>query len=147
MVMTPPSRMVIGEANDRTTEGVRAVSGTAATKGGPGPGGRGGASRVVTASLSLLIARHGRRPGVREACRVVEAGRASDSTHSRVAVAGSGAGWRRGGPEFGGAAGGEGALLAGSAGSGERVEGLLDAVGGEVALAEIADLCAGEPVG
>jgi hypothetical protein len=48
---------------------------------------------------------------------------------------------------FGGAAAGEGALLVGAAGSGERGEGLLDAVGGLVALAEIADLGAGEPVG
>jgi hypothetical protein len=78
---------------------------------------------------------------------VVEAGRASDATHSRVAVAGSGAGRRCGGPVFGGAAAGEGALLVGAAGSGERGEGLLDAVGGLVALAEIADLGAGEPVG
>lgn len=32
MVMAAPSRMVIGEANDRTTKGVPAVSGTAAMK-------------------------------------------------------------------------------------------------------------------
>jgi hypothetical protein len=32
MVMTAPSRMVIGDANDRTTKGVPAVSGTAAMK-------------------------------------------------------------------------------------------------------------------
>ena len=48
---------------------------------------------------------------------------------------------------FGGAAAGESALLAGAAGSDERGEGFLDAGGGEVALAEIADLGAGEPVG
>ena len=52
-----------------------------------------------------------------------------------------------GGPAFGGAAAGEGALLAGAAGGDERGECLLDAVGGEVALAEVADLGAGEPVG
>jgi hypothetical protein len=59
---------------------------------------------------------------------------------------GSGAG-RGGGPVFGGAAAGVGAVLVGAAGGGERVECLLDAVGGEVALAEVADLGAGEPVG
>ena len=35
----------------------------------------------------------------------------------------------------------------GAAGGGEGVECLLDAVGGEVALAEVADLGAGQPVG
>ena len=40
-----------------------------------------------------------------------------------------------------------GAVLAGAAGGGERLECLLDAVGGEVALAEVADLGSGEPVG
>jgi hypothetical protein len=38
-------------------------------------------------------------------------------------------------------------LAAGAAGGGEGGECVLDAVGGEVALAEIADLGAGEPVG
>jgi hypothetical protein len=38
-------------------------------------------------------------------------------------------------------------LLPGAAGSDERGESFLDAVGGEVALAEVADLGAGEPVG
>jgi len=32
MVMTAPSKMVIREANDRTTKGVPVVSGTAAVK-------------------------------------------------------------------------------------------------------------------
>jgi hypothetical protein len=64
MVMTAPLRMVIGEVNDRTTKGacqerlaLRAV----------GSGGAWLSSRVVTASLSLLIARHGWVAGVREA--------------------------------------------------------------------------------
>jgi hypothetical protein len=60
---------------------------------------------------------------------------------------GSGAGCLRGGPELGGAAAGGGALLLGEAGGGERVECLLDALGGEVALAEVADLGARQPVG
>ena len=60
---------------------------------------------------------------------------------------GSGAGCWRGGPELGGAAAGEGALLAERGRRRRAVECLLDAVGGEVALAEIADLGAGEPVG
>jgi len=38
-------------------------------------------------------------------------------------------------------------LLAGAAGGGEAGECFLDPIGGEVALAEIADLGAGEPVG
>jgi hypothetical protein len=48
---------------------------------------------------------------------------------------------------FGGAAAGESPLLPGAAGGDERVECLFDAVGGLVALAEIADLGAGESVG
>src|SRR5437660_12552856 len=56
MVMTTPSWMVIGETNDRTTERSEAV--TAGNEGRPGRGARGGVSRVETASLSLLIARH-----------------------------------------------------------------------------------------
>ena len=42
---------------------------------------------------------------------------------------------------------GVGALPVGAAGGDERGECLFDAVGGEVALAEVADLGAGEPVG
>jgi len=49
--MKAPSRMVIGEANDRTTKGVREVSGTAAMR-AAGSGGVCCASRVETASLS-----------------------------------------------------------------------------------------------
>ena len=71
----------------------------------------------------------------------------SDATHSRVARPVSGAGGARGGPEFGRAAAGDGALLLGAAGGSEDSERLFDALGGEVALAEVADLGAGEPVG
>ena len=74
-------------------------------------------------------------------------GWASDATHSRVAAAGSGDGCSRGGPELGRAAAGDGALLLGAAGGSEDSERLFDALGGEVALAEVADLGAGEPVG
>jgi hypothetical protein len=38
-------------------------------------------------------------------------------------------------------------LVLGAAGGGERVECLFEALGGEVALAEVADLGAGESVG
>jgi hypothetical protein len=56
MVMTTPSWMVIGEANDRTTKGSAGV--TAGNEGGR-VGGRAVVCRAfVTASLSLLIARH-----------------------------------------------------------------------------------------
>ena len=60
---------------------------------------------------------------------------------------GSGAGCWRGGPELGRAAGGVGPSVVGAAGGGEAGECLLDALCGEVALAEVADLGAGEPVG
>ena len=66
MVMTAPSRMVIWEANDRTTEGVRAGCEGLAMR-AAGSGGVWCASRVVTASLSLVIARH-ERGRVRGAC-------------------------------------------------------------------------------
>jgi hypothetical protein len=56
MVMTASSWMVIGETNDRTTKGSEAV--TAGIEGGRVGEARGGVSRVETASLSLLIARH-----------------------------------------------------------------------------------------
>jgi hypothetical protein len=144
--MTAPSKMVIGEANDRTTEGVSAVSGTAAMK----AAGSGGVwlcvARFVTASLSLVIARRERGRGfARRAGGRAWAGERCDPLAR--SGRGSGAGCRRGGPELGGAAAGEGASLAGAAGSDESVECLFDAVGGEVALAEVADLGAGEPVG
>ena len=51
------------------------------------------------------------------------------------------------GPALGGASAGEGALLLGAARGSERGECLLDAFGGEVALAEVADLGAGQPFG
>ena len=85
--MTAPSEMVIGAANDRTTKGCgreRLVM-----RGRPGRGARGCRRAFVTASLSLVIARHdGGR--VREACWFVEPWRAGDATHSRVAGAGQG---------------------------------------------------------
>jgi hypothetical protein len=55
-------------------------------------------------------------------------------------------GWG-GGPELGGAAGGEGPLAAGFAGRGEVGEGLLETFDGLVAVAEIAELGAGQPGG
>ena len=66
MVMTTPSWMVIGEANDRTTKGCGA-SGTACNEGGR-VGERVVVRRAfVTASLSLLIARHEGGGGTRDA--------------------------------------------------------------------------------
>jgi hypothetical protein len=53
MVMTAPWRMVIWEANDRTTKGVLAVPGNGGIEGRSGQGRVGCASRVETASLSL----------------------------------------------------------------------------------------------
>ena len=116
-------------------------------KGGRVRGRCGCASRVETASLSLLIARHEGVTGVREEVSSPGRGWASDATHSRVAAVGSGDGCSRGGPELGRAAAGDGALLLGAAGGSEDSERLFDALGGEVALAEVADLGAGEPVG
>src|SRR5271165_1213987 len=112
---------------------------------GSGWGARGGASRVETASLSLVIARHEGGGEMRDAV----AARASLGERCDPLArgcGGSGAG-RGGAPELGGAPAGEGLLLAGAAGGGERVECLLDALSGEVALAEIADLGAGQAVG
>ena len=68
----------------RGPERQRLLAMEAAGFGGP----RGCASRVETASLSLVIARHGGVVEVRETCPVRERGWASDATHSRVAVAG-----------------------------------------------------------
>jgi hypothetical protein len=147
MVMAAPSGMVIWEANDRTTKGVAGGLGNGGDEGGPGRGAWGSVSRVETASLSLVIARHVLVAGVREACRLVEGGRGERCDPLARSGSGSGVGCRRGGPEFGGAAAGEGALPLSAAGGGERGECLLDAVGGEVALAEVADLGAGESVG
>jgi hypothetical protein len=50
-----------------------------------------------------------------------------------------------GGPDLGGAPGGGGLVPGGSAGAVERVECLLDAFGGEVAVQQVAELGAGEP--
>ena len=143
--MTAPSTMVIGEANDRTTKGGAGGVGNGGDE-AAGSGACGCASRVETASLSLVIARHGRWSGFagRAGGRARTGGRCDPLARGG---SGSGAGCRGGGPGFGGAAAGEGALPLGAAGSGERGECLLDAVGGEVALAEIADLGAGESVG
>ena len=146
MVMTAPSKMVIGEANDRTTKGVRRCRERLAMKGG-----RVGGVWLCVARCDRFAFAGDRSPrwwpGFARRAGGREPWRASDATHSRVAGGGSGAGRWCGGPEFGGAAAGEGALLAGAAGGDERGECLLDAVGGEVALAEVADLGAGEPVG
>ena len=57
----------------------------------------------------------------------------------------SGGRWR-GGPDLGGAPGGRGLVPGGSAGAVERVECLLDAFGGEVAVQQVAELGAGQPV-
>jgi hypothetical protein len=73
--------------------------------------------------------------------------RASDADPLTRSGSGSGAGGLGGGPAFGWAAGCEGPLLLGAAGGSERVECLLDAFGREVALAEVADLGAGQPFG
>jgi hypothetical protein len=55
--------------------------------------------------------------------------------------------WWGGGPDLGGAPGGAGLMPGCSAGAGERVECLRDAFGGEVAVRQVAELGAGEPVG
>jgi hypothetical protein len=99
------------------------------------PGGRGVVvvRRVfVTASLSLLIARHEVVEAPRGVLQVE--GGASDATHSRVAGGGSGAGCCGGGPEFGGASGGEDALAGDLAVGGEQVECLVELGGGGVAV-------------
>jgi hypothetical protein len=113
------------------------ASGTACNEGGGVLGGCGCASRVETAALSLVIARHQRWVEVREACRSARAGWASDATHSRVAGGvQSGAGCRScDGPALGGASAGDGALLLGAAGGGEGGECVFDALSWEVALA------------
>jgi hypothetical protein len=82
--MTTPSRMVIWVANDRTTEGV-VGSGTACDEGSRGRDARRCASRVETASLPLVIARH--EVWSSPARRAGRDGRwpASDAIHSRVA--------------------------------------------------------------
>ena len=64
MVMTTPSWMVIGEANDRTTKGSEAV--TAGNEGGRVGERAVGRRAFVTASLSLLIARHEGGGGMRD---------------------------------------------------------------------------------
>ena len=82
---------------------------------------------------------------VREACWWTGAGGASDATHSRVAVA-SGAGCC-GGPELGGASGGEDALAGDLAVVGERGEGSVELGRGGVAVQQVAQLGAGQPAG
>jgi len=84
--MAAPSRTVIWVANDRTTKGCWAASGTTCDEGGR-VGARGCASRVVTASLSLLIARHEGGPRPRDVPEPDARATASDATHSRVQVA------------------------------------------------------------
>jgi hypothetical protein len=105
----------------------------AAMKGDAGQGGAGGASRVETASLLLLIARRVGGGGSRDV-PVAGACWASDATHSRVVVAGRGARRRRPGRDAGRgrrgrlAAGGGGPELRGAA-AGEDLCG-ADAAGG-----------------
>jgi hypothetical protein len=82
--------MVIGEANDRTTEGLLAITG--GNEGGRVGGACGGASRVETASLSLLIARHEGGGGMQDAVAAAGSRRASDATQSRVGAAGQASG-------------------------------------------------------
>jgi len=139
--------MVIRGANDRTTEGGGSSRNGLGSEGWVGRGACGCASRVETASLSLLIARHESVVEARGVSVVWGRGWASDATHPRVAGGGSGAGCSRGGPELGRAAGGEGPSAVGAAGGGERLECVFDAVGGEVALAVVADLGAGQSRG
>jgi hypothetical protein len=93
------------------------------------------ASRVESASLLLLIARHEAWLGARGRVGGASVGGASDATHSRVAVAArSGAGWFCGGPELGGAARGWDLRAGRTAGERERVERSLDVLGGAVVL-------------
>src|SRR5450755_2071730 len=99
----------------------------------------------VTASLSLLIARleGGRGP------RGVLVGRARTGERCDPLARsgrGSGAG-RGGGPEFGGASGGEDALAGDLAVVGERGERVVELGGGGVAVGQVAELGAGQPVG
>ena len=129
-------------ANDRTTKGV----GRSGIEGGPVGGGAVVRRALRPLRFSLVIARHRGWSRFARSCLGVGVVGASDATHSRVAAGGSGAG-RGGGPELGGATAGEGALLLSAAGGGECGECVLDAFGGEVALAEVADLGAGQPVG
>ena len=105
--------------NDRTTERPKGASGTACNEGGGGQGPCGCASRVETASLSLLIARR-ECPGGFAGRSAVPGGRGGRAMRpdSRVAVAGLGAGCWCGGPDLGGAAAGGGPLLLGAAGGG-----------------------------
>ena len=149
MVMVASSSMVTRwrvtteRPNDRRVVGVEERLGS---EGRPGRGARGGASRVETASLLLLIAGHeavrgGARGGV-----VVPAWLGERCDPLARSWWRSGAGCPGGGPALGWAAAGDGALLLGAAGGSEGSEGLLDALGGEVALAEVADLGAGETV-
>src|SRR5208283_2572986 len=106
MVMTAPSKMVIGEANDRTTKGWPGGVGNGGDEGGGGRGVCGGASRVETASLSLLIARQA--GGRRSWGALADASRSGERCDPLARSGrGSGAG-RGGGPEFGGAAAGKG---------------------------------------
>jgi hypothetical protein len=109
-------------------------------------GARGCASRVETASRSPGGDRSPRRWSRSRDAGKLESDGPSDATHSGVAVAGQGAERWCDGPDFGGAAARGGALPAGATTSGEPGECLLDAVGGEVVLAEVADLGASEPV-
>ena len=144
MVMTASSGAVMWGANDRTTKGV--VGRERRQRGRRVRGG--GWVRRLGHRFALAVDRSPRCwRGVREACWGVRALPGERCDPLARGWGGSGAGRWCGGPELGGAAGGEGSLPLGTAGGGERVEGLLDAVGGLVALAEVADLGAGEPVG
>ena len=85
MVMTAPSRMVIWEANDRTTKGVPACRERSDEGGGVG-GVRFCVARWDRFALAVIARRDG-SCGSRGARRGSERRWASDATHSWVAVA------------------------------------------------------------
>ncbi len=114
----------------------------------PGPGGRGCASRVCD-RFAVAVDRSPRGRG-RGAAR--RAGGASGGWGERCdplarSRRGSGAGCWGGGPELGGASGGEDALAGDLAIVGERGEGLVELAGGGVAVQQVAELGAGQPAG
>src|SRR5207244_4096921 len=109
--------------NDRTTEGQTGVRALPAQR----AAGSGGARRC-----QALRARPSPALRVTATCPRRWSSGESGGGRGRVSAAGSG-----GGPELGGAAGCERPLALGAAGGGEVGERLLEALGGEVALAEV----------
>ena len=103
----------------------------------PGPGACGRASRVCDRFAFAVIARHERGRGPRGVLAGEGAWGERCDAHSRVAVAVSGAGCC-GGPELGGASGGEDALAGDLAVVGECGEGLVELGGGGVAVQQVA---------